>query len=45
MKLEDTGSTNGTLVNGSRLNPGVRHELVDGDHVRFGLLSMLVKIV
>ncbi len=45
MKLEDTGSTNGTLVNGVRLAPGVRVELADGAHVRFGLLSTLVKIV
>jgi hypothetical protein len=45
VKLEDTGSTNGTLLNGARLTPGARHELRDGDRVRFGLLSTIVKIV
>ena len=45
MKLEDTGSTNGTLINGTRIAPGARHELQDGDRVRFGLLSTIVKIV
>jgi pSer/pThr/pTyr-binding forkhead associated (FHA) protein len=45
VKLEDTGSTNGTLVNGTRLTPGVRVELRDGDRVRFGLLSTVVKII
>jgi hypothetical protein len=45
IKLEDTGSTNGTLINGARLPPGTRHELNDGDRVRFGLLSTIVKIV
>lgn len=45
MKIEDTGSTNGTLINGARIAPGARHELQDGDRVRFGLLSTIVKIV
>lgn len=45
VKIEDTGSTNGTLVNGSRLPVGVRHELRDGDRIRFGLLSAIVKII
>jgi hypothetical protein len=45
MKIEDTGSTNGTLINGSRIAPGTRHEVHDGDRVRFGLLSTIVKIV
>ncbi|HEX7672133.1 MAG TPA: FHA domain-containing protein [Polyangiaceae bacterium] len=44
MKLEDTGSTNGTMLNGARLAPGARHEIKDGDRIRFGLLSTIVKI-
>src|SRR4029079_1875971 len=39
MKLEDTGSTNGTMLNGARLQPGTRHEIKDGDRIRFGLLG------
>ena len=45
MKLEDTGSTNGTMLNGMRLAPGARHEIKDGDRIRFGLLTTIVKIV
>jgi hypothetical protein len=45
IKIEDSGSTNGTLINGARLAPGSRQELKDGDRVRFGLLSTIVKIV
>jgi len=45
IKIEDTGSTNGTLINGARLLPGSRQELKDGDRVRFGLLSAIIKIV
>jgi hypothetical protein len=45
IKLEDSGSTNGTMLNGARLGSGSKHELKDGDRVRFGLLSTIVKIV
>jgi hypothetical protein len=45
IKIEDSGSTNGTLINGARLMPGSRQELKDGDRVRFGLLSAIIKIV
>jgi hypothetical protein len=45
LKLEDTGSTNGTLLNGVRVAPGTRPELKDGDRVRLGLLSTIVKVV
>ena len=45
IKLEDSGSTNGTLINGARIVPGARQELKDGDRVRFGLLSTIIKIV
>jgi hypothetical protein len=45
LKLEDIGSTNGTLLNGVRITPGTRLELKDGDRIRFGLLSTIVKVV
>jgi pSer/pThr/pTyr-binding forkhead associated (FHA) protein len=45
MKIEDQGSTNGTFVNEQRLEPGRRHELRDGDAVRFGGFVAIVKIV
>lgn len=45
MKLEDTGSTNGTMLNGARLASGTRHEIRDGDRIRFGLLSTIIKII
>ncbi|MBM4363185.1 MAG: FHA domain-containing protein, partial [Deltaproteobacteria bacterium] len=45
IKVEDLGSTNGTLVNGVRLPSGTRAELRDGDRLGFGLFSALVKIV
>jgi len=34
--LEDLGSTNGTLVNGQRLEPGAPHRLRAGDVIHFG---------
>lgn len=34
--LIDVGSTNGTVVNGTRLEPGVRQLLLDGDEVMIG---------
>jgi pSer/pThr/pTyr-binding forkhead associated (FHA) protein len=45
LKIEDSGSTNGTFVNDARLAPGQRVELRDGDRIRFGLFSAMVKIV
>jgi pSer/pThr/pTyr-binding forkhead associated (FHA) protein len=45
LKIEDSGSTNGTFVNDARLAPGQRIELRDGDRIRFGLFSAMVKIV
>jgi diguanylate cyclase (GGDEF)-like protein len=39
--LTDSGSTNGTFVNGRRLPPGERTELEDGDRVRFGAACVL----
>lgn len=34
--ISDAGSTNGTLVNGIRLEPSEKKELQDGDRVSFG---------
>jgi hypothetical protein len=34
--LEDLGSSNGTFLNGTRLEKGVEHPLQNGDKVRFG---------
>lgn len=45
MKIEDGGSTNGTFVNEVRLTRGQRVEVRDGDRIRFGLFSALVKII
>jgi hypothetical protein len=45
MKLEDLGSTNGTFVGSTRLVAGQRRELSDGDQVRFGGFSVIVKII
>lgn len=43
--LEDTGSTNGTFVNDEHLGFNGRRDLRDGDRVRFGGFSTVVKIV
>ena len=45
LKVEDLGSTNGTYVNNERIAPGVRHELRDGDAVRFGGFGVVVKLL
>lgn len=34
--LIDTNSSNGTLVNGKRVDPGKPHKLKAGDHIHFG---------
>jgi pSer/pThr/pTyr-binding forkhead associated (FHA) protein len=43
--LEDTGSTNGTFVNDEHLGFNGRRELRDGDRVRFGGYSAIIKIL
>jgi diguanylate cyclase (GGDEF)-like protein len=43
-RLTDLGSTNGTFVNGRRLDPLAPHRLRDGDRVRLGG-SVVVKFV
>jgi hypothetical protein len=45
IKLEDLGSTNGTFVGDLMLERGKKHELKDGDVVRFGGYVTIVKIV
>jgi hypothetical protein len=37
---DEVGAANGTFVNGSRLQPGVAVEIVQGDILRFGLVDM-----
>lgn len=36
MKVMDLGSTNGTYINGKRLEPNKRYALEDGDQIRLG---------
>ena len=45
VKIEDLGSTNGTFVGPNRLVAGQRRELTDGDQLRFGGFSVIVKII
>jgi hypothetical protein len=40
--VEDLGSSNGTWLNGTRLEPFLPHVLQNGDQVRLGLLSLQV---
>jgi hypothetical protein len=43
--VEDTGSTNGTFVNDEHIGFNGRRELRDGDRVRFGGFSTIVKVI
>jgi hypothetical protein len=43
--VEDTGSTNGTFVNDEHIGYGGRRELRDGDRVRFGGFTTIVKVI
>lgn len=45
LKLEDTGSTNGTFLRDQPLERGKKHEIRDGDVVRFGGFATIVKLV
>jgi hypothetical protein len=45
IQVEDTGSTNGTFVNDEHLGFNGRRELHDGDRVRFGGYTAIVKII
>ena len=42
LELMDIGSSNGTYLNGNRLGPNQRHQLRDGDEIRFGRLIMVI---
>ena len=43
--LEDTGSTNGTFVNDEHIGFNGRRELRDGDRLRFGGYTTIVKVI
>ena len=43
--VADTGSTNGTFVNGTRLDSGKAAEIDQGAKVMFGMVSMTVESV
>lgn len=43
--VEDTGSTNGTFVNDEHIGFNGRRELRDGDRIRFGGFTTLVKVI
>jgi hypothetical protein len=43
--VEDTGSTNGTFVNDEHIGFNGRRDLRDGDRVRFGAYSTIVKVI
>ncbi len=45
LKVEDLGSTNGTFVKEQKLTPGTRIELGDGDKIRFGGYTALIKLI
>jgi pSer/pThr/pTyr-binding forkhead associated (FHA) protein len=43
--VEDTGSTNGTFVNDEHIGFNGRRELKDGDRVRFGGFTTIIKVI
>ncbi len=45
VQVEDTGSTNGTFVNEEHIGFNGKRDLRDGDKVRFGGFSTIIKIV
>jgi pSer/pThr/pTyr-binding forkhead associated (FHA) protein len=45
VQVEDTGSTNGTFVNDEHVGFNGRRELKDGDRVRFGGFTTIIKVV
>jgi hypothetical protein len=45
IQVEDTGSTNGTFVNEEHIGFNGRRDLRDGDRVRFGGYTVLVKVI
>ena len=45
VQIEDTGSTNGTFVNEEHIGFNGKRDLRDGDKLRFGGFSALIKVV
>lgn len=45
IKIEDTGSTNGTYVDDERIPAGTKRELRDGQILRFGGYTATLKII
>jgi pSer/pThr/pTyr-binding forkhead associated (FHA) protein len=41
--LEEVGTANGTFVNGTRIAPGVKTRVADGDTLRFGGVSLVYR--
>jgi pSer/pThr/pTyr-binding forkhead associated (FHA) protein len=44
-RITDLGSSNGTLVNGTRITPNVPHELKDGDSIGIGSYILAVRLL
>ncbi len=44
LEIEDLASTNGTWLNGEKLAPFIPRSLHSGDHLRLGLLGMMVYV-
>jgi pSer/pThr/pTyr-binding forkhead associated (FHA) protein len=44
IKLEDPGSTNGTFLESGKIEHGKKYELRDGEVIRFGAFSAIVKV-
>jgi len=45
IQIEDTGSTNGTFVNEEHIGFNGKRELRDGDRIRFGGFTTIVKVI
>lgn len=45
MQIEDTGSTNGTFVNEEHIGFNGKRDLRDGDKIRFGGFTTIVKVL
>jgi len=45
VSVEDTGSTNGTFVNDEHIGFNGRREVRDGDRLRFGGFTTIVKVI
>lgn len=41
--LQDLNSTNGTFLNGLRLTPNEKVEIMEGDEIRFGIVSYVLR--